>query len=116
MVYAGKQRLLRKQTRPPNVLTQMLMNVKSTFSNLEHEYVQKLTKDLADEIDFNVLGTLLVDSGWTRVELPRFSSRFHSIDIDIWIEQNCSGYVKSFGSKFLFEKSKDATLFILRWS
>jgi hypothetical protein len=49
MVYAGKQRLLRKQTRPLNVLTQMLMNVKSTFSNLEHEYVEKLAKDLADE-------------------------------------------------------------------
>jgi hypothetical protein len=84
--------------------------------NIEHEYLEKLSKDLADEIDFGVLTTLLVECGWTKVELPRFSSRFHAIDIDIWIEQNCSGYIKSFGSTFVFEKSKDATFFILRWS
>lgn len=86
------------------------------LSDLEHEYIEKLAKDLADEIDFNVLTSLLVDGGWTKVALPRFSSRFHAIDIDIWIEQNCSGTVRSFGSTFVFEHPKDATFFILRWA
>lgn len=91
------------------------MNVNYMLRSLEHEYLEKLAKDVADEIDFDVLSTLLVDSGWTKVELPVFASRFHLMDIDIWIEQNCSGTVKSFGNKFIFENPKDVTLFILRW-
>lgn len=81
--------------------------------NIENEYLEKLAKDIADEIDFDVQTSLL---GWTKVQIEnRFILRFDSLDMDIWCKENCSGKFMSFGNKFVFEKPKDATLFILRW-
>ena len=82
---------------------------------LEDEVLEKMAKEIADQIDFDVLTSLLSDVGWTKVELPRFSDRFHAIDIDIWIEKYTIHQVKSFGRIFVFENPKDASHFILRW-
>jgi len=81
--------------------------------NLEHEFIEKLAKDVADEIDFDILSEAL---GWTKVKLDKFVLRFRSLDMDIWCEQNCLGKFRSFGHKFLFENPRDATMFILRWA
>jgi hypothetical protein len=90
----------------------MFMNINHMLRDLEKEVLEKAAREMAEQIDFEVLSQLL---GWTKVELPEYPGRFISMDIDIWIEQNCSGTVRSLGSKFIFENPKDATLFILRW-
>ena len=80
--------------------------------NLEHEMLDKLADDMAKEIDYDMLVTLL---NWTRVELPPFDSRYNAVDIADWCKDNCTGKFMNFGVKFAFEKSKDAAWFILRW-
>jgi hypothetical protein len=82
--------------------------------NLEEEQLKHAAKELADGIDFRVIADYLVDSGWTIVELE-FESREHSIDILLWVETHCRGKHKRFGGTFVFEDSKDALLFELKW-
>jgi hypothetical protein len=80
--------------------------------NIEHEMMEKLADDMAKEIDYDILVNLL---NWTRVELPPFTDRYNAVDIADWCTDNCTGKFMNFGTKFAFEKSKDAEWFILRW-
>ena len=80
--------------------------------NIEHELLDKLSDDMAKEIDYDILVNLL---NWTRVELPPFTDRYNAVDIADWCTDNCTGKFMNFGVKFAFEKSKDAEWFILRW-
>ena len=80
--------------------------------NIEHEFLEKLSDDMAKEIDYNILVDVLK---WTRVELLPFTDRYNAVDIADWCHDNCTGKFMNFGVKFAFEKSKDAEWFILRW-
>ena len=81
--------------------------------DLENE----LAKILQQEIDNEILIETFVESGWTKVilkELPTFED---SGSIAYWLGENCKGMYKSFPHNiYLFEDSKDAELFILRWA
>ena len=79
---------------------------------LEQDIIDKMSTDMAKEIDYDMLVDLLK---WTRVDLPKFSSRHNAVDIADWCTDNCTGKFMNFGAKFAFEKSKDAEWFILRW-
>lgn len=88
-----------------------------TQFNLEELYKEELdhaAKELSAEIDFQVIADYLVDGGWTKVKIE-FESREHSIDILLWVEKHCRGKYKRFGGTFVFEDSKDALLFELKW-
>lgn len=82
--------------------------------NLEEEQLRHAAKELADGIDFQIVSDYLVDSGWTKVKIE-FESREQSIDILLWVEKHCRGKYKRFGGTFVFEDSKDALLFELKW-
>lgn len=93
------------------------MGMKKTATQvLEDQIMERATKEIADQIDFDVLASLLSECGWTKVELPRFSDRFHAIDIDIWTQKYITHQVKNLGSTFVFENPKDASHFILKWA
>lgn len=83
--------------------------------NLEQEIAEELSKQMSDEIDFEILSDVLCRFGWTRFDLTRFTDNHHAVDISYWLEDNCKGEYKRNGRRFLFEDSKDATMFILRW-
>ncbi len=85
------------------------------MSNLEQEIVEELSSQMQSEIDKEILWGMLVGLGWTRVMLPRFNSREHSIDILMWIESNCKHPYERKGSEFIFENDRDAVNFILKW-
>lgn len=54
--------------------------------------------------------------GWTQVEYPYgFKSRYHAIDIEMWVDENC-GEFKKYGRTFYFKDEKDASVFLLRWA
>jgi len=80
--------------------------------NLEHEMMEKLSSDMAREMDFDIIVDMLE---YIRVELPLFDSRYNAVDIADWCTDNCTGNFMNFGVRFAFEKSKDAEWFILRW-
>jgi hypothetical protein len=82
---------------------------------LEEELTEQAGISMAREIDREVLWGMLKDIGWTRVMLDRLQDNKHAIDLTIWLEENIKNPFERNGRDFIFEDSKDATLFILRW-
>ncbi len=82
---------------------------------LEEEILNKAGKDMAREIDREVLWGLFEGVGWTQFKISRFTDNMHAVDISYWLEENCQGQFERNGAEFLFEDSKDAVLFMLRW-
>jgi hypothetical protein len=88
---------------------------KKAMKSIEQEIADKMGNDMAREIDREVLWGMLKGIGWTRVMLDRFQDNNHAVDITHWLALNCQGAYERNGRDFIFEDSKDATLFILRW-
>lgn len=82
---------------------------------LEDEIAENLAKEMSDEIDFEIMKELLVESGWYVIELLTLGSREQSIDIKDWVTKNCKKGFVSRGKTFVFKSKKEATWFSLRW-
>jgi hypothetical protein len=83
--------------------------------NIEKEILDRAANELSQEIDREVLWGMLQGIGWTRVMLDRLQDNNHAVDITYWLEENIKNPFERNGRDFLFEDSKDATMFILRW-
>ena len=91
---------------------------KTATQVMEQQMLDRLAKEMQQEIDSELMADMLVAMGWTKIELPPFQSRYHSIDILTWVEDNCHGQFKEFkqyGRTFVFKEEKDASLFALKW-
>ena len=84
-------------------------------SILEKEIMQSKADEFQATEDREMLWSMLSTLGWTRVLLTRFQDNKHAVDISYWLEEYCKGKYERNGRDFLFEKSKDATMFILKW-
>ena len=76
--------------------------------------LDKLSKDLADSIDKQILYEAM---GWTIVTSPiRRSGWLTATDYDMaeWLKTNC-GEHHCWDGQIAFKEGKDATMFILRW-
>jgi hypothetical protein len=82
---------------------------------LEEELLDKAGKEMAREIDREILWGLFEGIGWTRFKISRFTDNMHAVDISFWLDENCRGKIERNGAEFLFEDSKDAVLFMMRW-
>jgi hypothetical protein len=87
----------------------------SIRQSLEEELASKMSMQMQSEIDREILWGTLQDIGWTRVMLSRLQDNKHAIDITNWLETNCQNAYERSGRDFIFESTKDATMFILRW-
>ena len=83
--------------------------------NLEDEIASALSKEIAKEIDFEVLSSMLVELGWHRIKLDRFLSREHSVDVIEWCALNINYPYERCGTTFVFENEGDAVNFSLKW-
>ena len=83
--------------------------------NLADQYMDVLADEIQKEIDEAIMIDMLVSIGWTKVELERLSGRHESIDIEEWIDENCTGKHSKLGRTFVFEKKQDAEWFMLKW-
>lgn len=83
--------------------------------NIEDELLAEAGKQMANEIDREILWGMLQGIGWTRVMLDRLQDNKHAVDIGYWLEEHCQGAYERNGRDFIFENSKDATMFILKW-
>jgi hypothetical protein len=83
--------------------------------NLEKEIIDELGTQMQSEMDKEILWGMLQGMGWTRVMLDRLQDNKHAVDITYWLEENIKNSFERKGRDFIFEDSKDATLFILRW-
>jgi hypothetical protein len=85
------------------------------MTDLVEELATKMASEIAEEIDNEIMIDMLVLGGWTKVELERLKDRYESIDVEMWIDENCTGKHTKLGRTFVFEKKQDAEWFILRW-
>ena len=83
--------------------------------SIEEELLDKAGKEMAREIDREVLWGMLEAIGWCRVMLDRFTDNTHAVDITYWLEANCKNSFERSGADFIFESEVDAVNFILRW-
>jgi hypothetical protein len=99
----------------PEVMKNMGEWVSKQTTILEKEMIEAKGKEMQQEIDREVLWGMLQGMGWCRVMLPRLVDNNHAIDITYWLEENCKKAFERNGRDFLFEDSKDANWFKLRW-
>ena len=83
--------------------------------NIEDEMIERAGKQMAQDIDREVLWGMLQGIGWTRVMIPTMGDAYMAVDIITWLEDNCKHAYERNGRDFIFEDTKDANWFILRW-
>ena len=84
-------------------------------SQLQDQILTDIAKEMQTDIDREIRWGMLKGIGWTRVMLDRLQDNKHAIDITLWLEENIKNPFERNGRDFLFEDSKDATMFILKW-
>lgn len=82
---------------------------------LEEKLLDKAGKEMAREIDREVLWGMLEGIGWTRVVLSTETAMVNATQIKEWLAINCANPYEKYRSDFIFEDKKDAVNFILRW-
>lgn len=83
---------------------------------LQEQILEELSDKMHSAIDFEILADVLVKNcDWHRIDLDRFTDNHHAIDITYWLQENCQGRYHREGRHFIFEQTKDALLFTLKW-
>jgi hypothetical protein len=99
------------------------------FKELEQDMLDRIGKDIAREIDKELLDDLMIDvltkDGWTPTKInPAFppkgmmSSSFNEwySQTAEWVHLNAQDDYKLLKGQWVFKDPKDATMFILRWA
>lgn len=82
--------------------------------NLQQEYLDFLGEEMQRSIDFDVICNLLIDSGWTRLEIE-YNQTQPWVAVKDWAGQNFEGTHREHAGVWLIENAKDATMFALKW-
>ena len=82
---------------------------------INEDIIDDISKQMASDMDWLIIADCLVDSGWTNVKLNRFYNNEEAVDINNWLEQNCTDEWKNLSTRYIFKKKQDAEWFILRW-
>jgi len=76
-----------------------------------------ITKRLQEEIDWDIMCSILTDIGWYKVETSKaYMPDEDSSMIKEWCDKNLRGTYKALGKTWIFEQEKDAMWFALKWS
>jgi hypothetical protein len=86
------------------------------YDSIEQEIIDGQAKKMAKAMDFEILADVLCRIGWTKYQVSKNIDNHHAIDIREWVRKNCQGEVRSHGATWLFKDSRDATVFMLKWS
>ena len=98
------------------------------MSKLEDEFLDLAAKDIARQIDSELLDTIMLDvlrdDGWTVTAMnPAYEpplirtghAEWYSETAE-WIHLNATGDYKLLRGQWVFENKEDAVMFTLRWS
>jgi len=83
--------------------------------DLEKQMVERASKQLANDIDREVLWGMLQAIGWTRIMLPNETAMLNATLIKEWLLINCKQSHEHHRSDFIFEDVRDANWFVMRW-
>jgi hypothetical protein len=105
------------------------MNTFNAKSDLENIMLDRMSKEIAREIDKELLDDIMIavlkDEGWIETKVnPAYTDmgmlsgkyeQWYSQTAE-WIHLNAQGDYKLLKGQWLFKDPRDATMFILRWS
>lgn len=83
--------------------------------DLQDQILAEKSKEMAKEIDREVLWSMLQSLGWQRVMLPVFGSTQEYSDVFEWTRINCKNSFEHHKRDYIFESKQDAAWFALRW-
>lgn len=83
-------------------------------NNVEQEVIDILAKEIQQEIDFEVMSSILLKDGWSKVVLKPMVQETSSA-IDQWLSTHCPKDCMHMGLVFLFKEQKVANWFALTW-
>jgi len=91
--------------------------MKGDPGDLSEELIKESAKLMQEEIDWQILCSLLVETGWTKVYINWSNmSASKSHYIKEWCRNTLTGHYKGRSGTWLFENEKDAIIFTLKWS
>ena len=82
--------------------------------NIEEDILNKVGKQMADEIDFGILSDMLCELGWRKVILSPMTWE-DGYEVDAWTANHIKGHFENMGLVWIFETEEDANWFALRW-
>ncbi len=82
----------------------------------EEEIANALADELRQAIDAELMADMMVACGWTKVKQRYYLNNRDAVDRKVWLEDNCRGHYQTVGMHIVFEDSRDATMYILKWS
>jgi hypothetical protein len=81
---------------------------------LEEEMLNKAGKAMSDEIDFEILCSMLKELGWKKIVLRPMTWE-DGYEVDAWTAKHVKGNFETMGLVWVFEDEEDANGFALRW-
>jgi hypothetical protein len=88
--------------------------------NREEEIAKKLSQELAQAIDDELMTDLMTSIGWIKVKRPDglfgLVDRNTKIELRTWLDTQCQGHRKQLQDYILFERQVDAVNFLMKWS
>ena len=89
------------------------------MKELESIIVDELAEEMQRTMDFDVLCDVMIRVGWAVVEVNYYRGDGDDtqtwMEVKNWVDQNCTGQHQEHLGKWLFEDTKDATMFALKW-
>ena len=82
--------------------------------NIQEQIINDAGKRMADEIDFEILCSMLIELGWRKVVLSPMSWE-DGYEVDAWTAKHIKGNFETMGLVWIFEHEEDANWFALRW-
>lgn len=82
---------------------------------LREDILDDMSNSIAKEMDWHIIADVLVSTGWTSIQIKRFRNNEEAVDINLWLEQNCTGEWKNLATRYIFKQKQDAEWFSLRW-
>lgn len=95
------------------MLKKKLLTDKS--SSLQDEMLEQSARQLAEDIDAEIMRQLLKETGYHEVVLDWVMTHEVSQEVDAWVEQKSKGNYWNRGLVWLFESETDAMWFKMRW-
>lgn len=84
------------------------------YNSIKDTIIDEAAKRMAEDIDFDVLTSLFVESGWTKIVLKPMTWE-DGLEIDGWVEKNVKGDFQTRGLVWVFKDPNEANWFKLRW-
>jgi len=84
--------------------------------DLQNNLIEKMSVELAKDMDFQILGDMLVEIGWVRLFVNYSPPERSWVKMKQWVDDNCQGAHQEHNGIWLFENQKDANWFTLRWA